>query len=71
MQVDKCSFGELWDMPMKKPENRTPCANPTCNKKVDCHVQPSRQVRKIKKYARIIKKMDIVVIFLYRFVLFD
>lgn len=69
MHIDVCSFGELWDMPMKRLEKRIPDENPVCNKKMDCHVQPSRQVRKINKKPRIMRKIAMIVMVLYRLVL--
>lgn len=70
-QIDMCFFGELWDMPMKRLEKRMPGANPTRNKKRDSHVQPSRQVRKINKKLRIVRKIAMMLMVLYRLVLFN
>lgn len=69
--MDMYSFGELHDMPMKRLEKRIPGARPTKNKKKDSQiVQPSRQVRKIKKYAIMLMKNEIVLMILYRLMLF-
>lgn len=71
MQMDMYSFGELHDMPMKRLEKRIPGARPTKNKKKDSQiVQPSRQVRKMKKYANMLMKNEIVLMILYRLMLF-
>ena len=71
MQIDMYSLGELHDMPMKRLEKRIPGARPTKNKKKDSQiVQPSRQVRKMNKYANMLMKNDIMLMILYRLMLF-
>lgn len=70
--MDMHSFGELYDMPMKRLEKRIPGAKPIKNKRKDSQIeQPSRQVRKMNKYVKILMRSDMVLMALYRLMLFE
>lgn len=57
-------------MPMNMVEKRIPGANPTTNRKKDSRIlQPSRQVRKMRRKDKTVIPREMILMVLYRLIL--